>query len=659
MHLLAQEPRLKAGLLAAFLALTFGWSVPGGAAPAAVDVPLLVTQVPRAAKAPDQWQPAGLVRADWFEAARIVVVNPDGATRVLSEGFAAACDPNVSFDGKRVVFAARREAGSSWRIYEAGVDGKGVRPISPENQDARHPIHACTLFTLDSPEPWFTIVYSAREGGADAANGAPSSLFNIKLDGTELRRLTFNPTHSLDPFQMWDSRVIYAAEHRPLAAGAGAPRLGLYAIHVEGADMEFYGGGGGRRIQQMPCGTEGGLVVFVESDTARWDGAGQLACVEESRPHVSYRRLTGDLDWLYLHPSPYRAKTILAARRAANGESTWSLCAFDAGTGRCDPVFDSPEYHDVQAVPVRARPRPDGHSTVVDPKLASGIFYGLNCYDAAPAMAPHLRAGTVARVRFIEGVSSHGAKESLGTAPQPTRLVGEAPVETDGSFNVEVPADTPLLLQTLDERGMALANCGWIWVKPREKRGCIGCHEDPERIPENEYVLALRRPSNRLLLPPAERRTVTFKRDIAPILQDHCAAAECHGGNDTPLHLSPAAGQPADHDPRRAYAALTMADAAPGGDQARPAGRYVDPFRARTSWLVWQLSGANTSRPWDAGGGSSPTRDRKVRQMPPPDKGGPLKPEELRTIIQWIDMGAPYEVLLPPEPEEKRLVESK
>jgi len=65
------------------------------------------------------------------------------------------------------------------------------------------------------------------------------------------------------------------------------------------------------------------------------------------------------------------------------------------------------------------------------------------------------------------------------------RLVGEAPVEADGSFNVEVPADVPLLLQTLDERGLALATCGWFWVKPREKRGCIGCHEDPERVPEN------------------------------------------------------------------------------------------------------------------------------------------------------------------------------
>ena len=94
-----------------------------------------------------------------------------------------------------------------------------------------------------------------------------------------------------------------------------------------------------------------------------------------------------------------------------------------------------------------------------------------------------------------------------------------------------------MLLQTLDERGLALRTCGWIWVKPKETRGCIGCHEDPERIPENQYVLALQRPSNRLTLPPEQRRKVTFREDIAPILQKYCAALDCHGGQDTPLYF--------------------------------------------------------------------------------------------------------------------------
>ena len=48
---------------------------------------------------------------------------------------------------------------------------------------------------------------------------AASSLYNVKLDGTELRRLTFNPNHNLDPFQMWDGRVIYSAERYPHEPG--------------------------------------------------------------------------------------------------------------------------------------------------------------------------------------------------------------------------------------------------------------------------------------------------------------------------------------------------------------------------------------------------------------------------------------------------------
>jgi hypothetical protein len=289
----------------------------------------------------------------------------------------------------------------------------------------------------------------------------------------------------------------------------------------------------------------------------------------------------------------------------------------------------------------------------VDTKLDSGIFYGLNCYDADLRMSPHLETGMVKRVRFIEGALAAAAQSAPGVAQEPAlprRLIGEAPVEADGSFNVEVPADTPLLLQALDARGLALANCGWIWVKPKEKRGCIGCHEDPERIPENEYVLALRRPSNRLLLPPAQRRSVAFRSDIAPILQKHCAVADCHGGKDTPLPLPLTAEKPAAEDLRRAYATLMapLKRANPGGSPQE--GRYVDAGRARTSWLIWQLAGANTSRPWDLE--NKPAVTRKVRPMPPPGHGHPLNDEELRTIIQWIDMGAQYEP--PAVPENKQ-----
>ena len=616
---------------------------------AALDVPIVVTQVPRQMRtAADDWNAHPLVRADWFDGARLVLLAPNGEVRVLSSGFHSACDPCVSFDGQELLFAAKQTAEGRWRIWRMGLDGQNLRAVTGENVDARSPIYVSTLFTLDSPEPWFTTVFVGREG---ARAVAASSLYNIKLDGTELRRLTFSPNHAFDPFQMWDGRVLYSSECHPNAAGDREGHVGLFAIHVEGADVELYGGDTGGRVQHMGCATDRGLIVFVEPDEPTPDGAGQLACLDERRPHATYKRLTQDEAQLYLYPSAWRNNVILVSQRPVAGGGTCGLFLMDLDRRPSELIYDSPDYHEIQAAVAQVRKQPDGHSTVVNPKHNTGTFYGLDCYSADPMREAHLKPGSVKRVRFIEGVTapatlgSDGDRRSLSP---PRRLVGEAPVETDGSFNVEVPADTPLLLQTLDERGLALGTCGWIWVKPKETRGCIGCHEDPERIPENLYVLALRRPSNRLTLAPEQRRTVAFRESIAPTLKTHCATADCHGGTETPLRLPLAGEPPSTSNLQAAYAALMApAESTPGGPLP-PAGRYVDAGRARTSWLIWQLTGTNTTRPWDLAENPKEDRRVKVKQMPPAGKNSPLDPEELRTVVQWVDIGAPYEAPVPP-----------
>lgn len=623
------------GRSAAFrLALGLALVAPPLGLHAALDQPIIVTQAPRTSTRP----------FDPFADSRLLWVPTNGAPRVLTGDFASACDPNVSFDGAKVLFAGRAKPGDFWRIYEYDLAGATVRPVSPPQLEARNPIHVSTLFTLDSPQPWFTTVFAGRDTTPGAA-GVPA-LYNIKLDGTELRQLTFGPAASREPFQMWDGRIIYSAERRPFEPGVEPGHVRLHAIHMEGADMELYGGERGGAVQRMACGTEGGHVVFVEPDPARADGAGQLARLDEQRPHVTYHPLTRDARFAYAYPSPAGGNRLLVARHAKGGRGDAAIVSLDAVSARTEVVFDTPEYRELQAVIVAPRRRPDGHSTVVDTKFKTGIFYGLNCYDAEARMAPHLTTGMVKRVRLAEGIVLPAAPGPKGAKPGTSvtivrRLVGEAPVATDGSFNLEVPADTPLLLQSLDERGMALATCGWIWVKPGEKRGCIGCHEDPERIPENEYVIALRHPSTHLDLPPAERRTVTFRDDIAPLLAKHCATAGCHADKKSP-RLALRGGETAEPALRAAYQALMT----PAKDQSRvgdglPAGRYIDAGRARTSRLIWMLAGENTSRPWD----QSPHMKAKPADfpsMPPTGKGTPLTPDELRILIQWIDLGAPY-----------------
>lgn len=609
--------------------------IPARAAPARlpIDTPILVTQLPADAE----------VRGDPYAGARLLVVAPDGRRRVLAPDFASTCNADVSFDGQRVLFAGQQAAGDPWRIWEIGVDGNGLRAISPEILDARGAIHVSTLFTLDSPKPWFTTVFVARERSTDG-RATPWNLYNIRLEGGEVRRLTFNLGDNVDPFQAADGRVLYAAERSPHEAGNDLRRTSLFAIHIEGADNELYGGTRGQRLQRMPCVTEHGLVVFIESRQPSADGSGQLACVEQRRPHVTYRPLTTDPGFRFLHPAPLHGHEVLVARRPAADAGSWGVFRFDGATGRCEPVFDDPARHEVQAVVIAPRRQPDGHSTVVTVADTAGALYGLSCYTADPVRVAGTRPGEIKRIRFLEGMPAPAPSASTAGGLVPRRIIGEAPVESDGSFNVIVPADTPLLLQTLDERGLALGTCGWVWVKPKENRGCIGCHDDPELVPENHYVQALRRLPDTLLTPPEARRSVTFLRDIVPILQKSCATAQCHSSAMSPLHMPLAAANPSEADLRKAYHALTD----PAADMARPPeagpspGRYVDAGRARTSRIVWTLLGANTTRPWDPGA-PGPLIARRHRPDPETGEAPLLGAEELRALILWIDLGAAFD----------------
>ena len=71
---------------------------------------------------------------------------------------------------------------------------------------------------------------------------------------------------------------------------------------------------------------------------------------------------------------------------------------------------------------------------------------------------------------------------------------GIVEVEEDGSFQLKIMADTPFRIRTLDEEDNVVRGpCSWLWLRPNERRGCIGCHEDPEMVPENKVSLAIRK----------------------------------------------------------------------------------------------------------------------------------------------------------------------
>ncbi len=121
----------------------------------------------------------------------------------------------------------------------------------------------------------------------------------------------------------------------------------------------------------------------------------------------------------------------------------------------------------VQPVIVAPRKPPKRFPSALVPTRSWG---NLLCLDA------RIPAGEVARVRAY----------TLDEEQKPL-LLGEAPVEPDGSFYVRLPADRPLRLEVSDSTGHSLkAEHDWFWMRPAEQRVCLGCHSGPERSSENK-----------------------------------------------------------------------------------------------------------------------------------------------------------------------------
>jgi len=604
-----------------------------------------------------------MLRARWGEGGRIVRLEPDGTLRVLTEGFASAADPAPSFDATHILFAGKRRADDPWNIYEMTADGSQVRQITHNLGDCRSPAYMSTVYTLPPPprvdtDPWKQVMFLSTAAGRmnEFGSGPATSLYSVKLDGTVPRRLTFNLSDDLDPFLMADGRVLVASWLRADLRRGFLGRVVICGVNLDGLDYAPYVTRQGLRVKHMPCATTRGLVVFVEAERLPWDGGGHLAAVSVRRNFHSYRRLTEDSEGIYLTPSPLPDGSLLVSRRPADGSGTHGIYRFDPEGRTTELIFDDPTRHDVQAKLLAPRPVPQGRSTVVSERWKTGKFYCLNVYISDLPGLRGLRPGAVKRLRVLEGVAlptaerdrylppglrigiSGPGSHAVGIPPMAQRrILGVVPVEEDGSFNIEVPANLPIQLQTLDARGLAIESTPWLWVKNREARGCIGCHEDPELVPENRLVKAVTRPSHRLLLPPERRRTVDFRRDVMPIIEKKCATAGCHGGSRPPTlggGMKLVRHGEAGAYFNQAYESLL---AAPEGGVRpdRPVrGRYVVPGRARQSPLIWHLFGCDTSEP-----AAPETARRRVSPMPPP--GSPaLTEDEKATFVEWIDLGA-------------------
>ncbi|MFQ5589654.1 MAG: hypothetical protein ACE5HE_00695 [Phycisphaerae bacterium] len=591
---------------------------------------------------------------------RVVVADPDDVVntlRVVTGEFACATDPVFSYDGERLAFSGARAGGRALQIWEVAADAEDARRLVECEADCITPLYM----------PNGDALFASLLAGEYEEHGGRFSLSLYVLQPGEYQptRLTFNPSSDFDPAVLRDGRVVYSSWQH---VGNHYWPLGKVALMLTNSDgtgvFPFTGNHRGPWLLRGATPLAHDTVAFIQFERFTDRGAGALATVTLNDPFGPYKELVPVEQFLVSDVSPFTGgKLLLSARPTGGTRSTFGLYLYDGGSVTL--LYDDPERDELSPTVWLSGERPDMRISTVVPDTPYGYLTVLNCYDTDRTDQHRLRPGSVRTVRVIAGLplrhdgpagptffKVEGREDepliraNSATGYIPARILGEVPPAADGSVYMKVPADRPLRLQLVDGDGFTIINeRAWFWVRPNERRVCIGCHEDRELSPHNAVALATRRaPTD--LTDDSGWQAVTFRHDVEPILATKCAIVGCHvppeptaGMNLSAERMSGDRDSPLTDRFGPAYANLL---ARQENKPMAVGGRRVHPGDARSSPMLWMLYGRALAPQYKP----APFERPMISAHP-----GPMLPEaNLELIRKWIDLGAQYDVAAPAGP---------
>ena len=365
--------------------------------------------------------------------ARLMLVQ-DGAAHAFVPGFAASADAAVSFDGAHVLFAGKQKPGEPWAIWETGIAGGAPRRVTSSDGDCIRPFYM----------PGDSLVY-ARHTAAG---------FEIELTplagGTPLR-LTYGYGNHIPSDVLLDGRVLFDAPHR-------AATREVYTVYADGSGVETVRCDHGHDRHFGRQVSSGDIVFVSGAHLARFTSARAVE-LPLALPKGEYAGAVAEL-------APGQ---LMVSWRSAAG-APFTLHRVKIGDTQVAPQ-QGDQLNALDPVLVRAHTVPKRHPSGLGDRNGGNLLC-LNVYTSREGGIPE---GVVRAVRVW-------AQNDAGAAV----AMGQAPVEKDGSFFVQVPSERPIRFELLDGNSKSVrAAQSWFWMRRGEQRVCVGCHAGPERAPDN------------------------------------------------------------------------------------------------------------------------------------------------------------------------------
>jgi len=501
--------------------------------------------------------------------------------------------PDVSYDGKRVVFAYCKFYPAShgvedkvnkdnlpedtfYKIYEMNVDGSGVRRLTHgkyDDFDARYlpsgeivflstrkgqaiqvglKSASATARTADLPDSY------VRCGGG---NSRPVPVFTLQLmdgDGGNLRPMSAFENFEWTPSVASDGRILYARwDYIDRFNGAF---MSLWSTNPDGTNPQLVYGNFTSKPQ---CAFEARSVpnsqklVFTAASHHSNMG-GSLVLLDRTRgtelerplqrltPEVCFPETEGWPEHYYANPYPLSEDFFLVSwsdRRLprhtflpdeGNPRNPLGIYLYDA-FGNLELLHRDPDIASMYPLPVRSRPKPPVRVYTADWDAAGeGRFLLQDVYAGLEGV----ERGSIKRLRIIgvpPKVQPHMNNPVLGVSREdPGKFVlGTVPVEDDGSAFFPVPSGVSVFFQALDEKGTAVQTMRSLtYVQPHTTLSCIGCHEHRDTAPgvTSPPLAAVHGPS-KLAPGPAGSWPLKYAELVQPVLDRLCV--RCHSPEGT------------------------------------------------------------------------------------------------------------------------------
>ncbi|WP_394707878.1 hypothetical protein [Roseovarius pacificus] len=546
-------------------------------------------------------------------------------------------DPEVSFDGTRIVFAKRNDARDDYHIYEMNRDGTNLRQLT----------RASGISDVDPLYlPGGDIAFSStREPKYCMCNRhIMANLYRMEGDGANIHQIGKSTLFEGHASLLPDGRLLY--DRWEYVDRNFGDAQGLWSVYPDGTGHALYWGNntnspGGVIDARVIPGTEQVLCVFGSCHDRPW---GALAIVDRRRgldgrapvirtwPADAINLVgVGDFDTYkqvmpkYEDPYPLNDRYFLCARMTGNGEEM-GIYLLDVFGNELLLHAEAPGCFD--PMPLGPRACPPAVPLRRDYTDDAGVFYVADVYRGTHMEG--VERGSVKYLRVIESPEkqSYAREQRWGGQGQQNpgmnwhdfnnkRILGTVPVDEDGSAHVAVPADTYVYFQLLDADGMMVQSMrsGTI-IQPGERQGCVGCHEPRNSAPPPHGAMALsalERAPDRLEGWHGPQRFFGFRAEVQPVFDRYCVS--CH-----------------DYGKEAADSLLLCGDTTMTFNTA-----YVELWRKK----LITIPGAGPAEVQQAySWGSHASRLVQVLREGHHDVA--LDPESFDRIATWVDINAPY-----------------